>query len=643
MQTLVAFAFTPDARVRRPERVREGFERVEQWYGPLWGTPPLRHRTEDGGRGLLLWEDPAATCRWPAWVRTGSRTVATLHAPLGSDMLAVGTTGEPPLALVDQLRAQPEDVLRLTPPFVLAEVDAGRHTLDLFTDGLGLGRLHEVHTPEGRFWSNRPVAALLFAGLRAEADDEAWRRMAVCDWAMGDRTPYAGVRTVPAATRITADVTGVARSSVDVLAGLVARRVDPLSAATLDRTAAALVAVAESVATTWPAVPVLSLSGGRDSRLVAAAFLAAGRPVQLRTYETALGEAQTARRLVGLLPAPVEHEVTVPAERRAGPRRSGAYARACRWHDVTEGLRPAVYLRSTPPRRLLQHDPPLVTGVGGELGHAPGYPDDVEQLERLPLGRRLDGYARALEAKVSLPRGVAPHAREAVARQIRAVVQHAADRGVTDAKALDWFYADERLRRWGLVGESSGRVLPLLAGDFVSAALGLSTAQSRASALHTALIGQLVPQWAGVPYYGATLGQRQAVPRPRPWQEPDAELVTELLAQPETWGEAFDVPRVQALWRRAREGRAGARDELLLQRVVWRAAFTEHLGAVNAETLPERPRMVVRDPGPAAAPAPRERRRSPVLVLATLANDVPLARTLARTALGRRVRRFLGA
>lgn len=639
MQTLVAFALNAGVH---PERIRAGIDRVERWYGPRWGQPPRTDVCVTGLLGLALWQSPKASCRWPAWVQAEDRTVATLHVPLGHERLLGRVAREhAPLALAAHLRRHPDDLQQLVPPFVLAELDAGDGALTLLTDGLGLGRLHEVRTAEGRFWSNRPLAALRFAGRRAEPDRQAWQRMAASDWAMGDLSPYLGVSVVRASTRIIASRSGVRSSTGDVLRELLRQRCDPLTARSVDRTATALTDAVSQVSTTWPGVPTLSLSGGRDSRLVAAAFVAAGRPFRLKTYGGAVGEAATARQLVELLPEPVEHELTAPPGRRDGRRRAGGYDRARQWHDVTEGLRPAVYLRGNPPQRLPHYDRPLVCGVGGEFGHAPGYPDDVEQLERLPLEKRLDGYTQALRAKVTLPRGVAAHALDAATRQIRAVVDHAAVRGVTDAKALDWFYADERLRRFGMAGESAGRVLPLLTTEFVGAALGLSTAQSRASALHTALIERLVPQWAGVNYYTATLKARQAVTQQRLWEESDVELLADIVAQPNDWGEAFDVAQVQAMWRRARQGRAAPRDELLLQRVVWRAAFTDHLAAVNAEAPTGRPRNApAADPPPSPVPV---RRRSPVLVLAIWANDVPLARRLARTRLGRRVRRFLGA
>jgi len=388
------------------------------------------------------------------------------------------------------------------------------------------------------------------------------------------------------------------------------------------------------VARLWPGTPTLSLSGGRDSRLVAAAFLAAGVRVRFTTYAGAAGEADTARALLARLPGPVEHAVRTPDAPRT-PEGLGALSRARRWHDTTEGLRPALYLRGAAPGRLPGHRKALVCGVGGELGHTPGYPDDVEQVERLPAAARAAAFTSSLLAKITLPTGPSDAAVRAVSTQVATVLQHASARGVTDAKALDWFYADERLRRWGMTGESTGRVMPLLVPAFVEACFGLTTAQSRASALHTALIERLVPAWAGVPYFSATLRERGQPAYRRLWEDDEADLVGGLVTGGDDWTDGFEVERVRSVWRRASGGRPAARDELLLQRVVWRAAFTDHLAAVNDEPALVRPRVAPAPPR--AAPGPR-----PLHRLATYANDVPLARRLARTALGRRIRGRLG-
>lgn len=635
MQTLLAYAWE---RGVLAERVTAGRARIEQWYGTLWGDGVSAAAAATDRLGLQLWHRTDDPCRWPAWATGGSRTAATLHVPLGYQRLVGSAALEhAPVALARRLHDHPAEVNRLTAPFVLGLLDSESATLELWTDGLGLGRLYEVQTKEGRIWSNRPVAALLFAGLSAEVDPLAWRRMAACDWAMGAETPYRGVRTIPAGTHVRVDRSGCREQSLDVLGSLVESRRDPLEEQTVADAAAGLTDVARSVSELWPGVPVVSLSGGRDSRLVAAAFVATGVDVRLRTSGGAVGEADTARELVSRLGGHVEHEVTVPTAQRPGRPRDGAYARARQWHDMTEGLRPALYIRNAAPRTLIRQRTVLVGGVGGEFGHAPGYPDDVERLERLGPDQRLEAFASALQAKIVLPRGVARQAEADVANQVEKVLRHAAACGVSDAKALDWFYADERLRRWGMVGESHGVVLPLLAPEFVAAAFGLTTPQSKESRLHHTLIERLVPAWSQVPFYSATLKQRTAIQQERLWEDADVDLVSGVIANADDWGDGFDVAQVQEIWRGALAGQAAARDELLLQRVVWRAAFTAHLAAVNKEPVPERrAHIVVVSTQPERASARVLRR------LAVRANDVPLARRMARTLLGRKLRRWLG-
>lgn len=635
MQTLVAFAFD---RQPAPAEIAESAARVENWYAPLWPTP---HRADQviGRRiGLMLWHDAEPACRWPAWQTVGSGAVAGLHAPLGAES-AVGSaaTGLAPAALVQRLRSSPGDLLQLTPPFVLAAADVEQDELHLLTDGLGLGRLYELRSPAGWVWSNRPVAALRFAGVPAIADELAWRRMAACDWPMGEATPYAGVHCVPAATQILVSPTGCRRHTIDLLPQIVGAPRGDLDEQAVSEAADGLIAAARSVTTLWPGAPVLSLSGGRDSRLVAASFLAAGVEVRLRTDATIGGEADTARELVARLDRKVRHTVTDGAS-DTKPRVAdgdGPYTRARQWHDISEGLRPAVYASNRPPRLLAKSGRVLVSGVGGEFAHAPAYPHDLDQMLRLPPPRRLDAFTQSLASHFLLPHGLADHSTAAASAQIRTVLEQAAAEGVDSGKAFDWFYAAERLRRWGLAGESSGRVMPLLTPAFLRAASTLSTAQSTTNALHDALIGRFIPAWADVPYFHATLRQRGAARRPKVWEE-DPDRLAAVIADADDWGDAFDVRQVQAVWRRARAGRAAGRDELLLQRVLWRAAFTDHLAAVNQTTARDRTGGAQIQPSRTWVPA------HPLRALAVRANEIPLARRFGRTRPGRWLRRLIG-
>ena len=69
--------------------------------------------------------------------------------------------------------------------------------LELFTDSIGVGRLFQLRLADGWVWSNRPVAALLFAGVAAAPLPRGWSFAAACGWFMDDSTPYDGVLAVP--------------------------------------------------------------------------------------------------------------------------------------------------------------------------------------------------------------------------------------------------------------------------------------------------------------------------------------------------------------------------------------------------------------------------------------------------------------
>ncbi|MFB6722108.1 hypothetical protein ACFCV3_18175 [Kribbella sp. NPDC056345] len=195
METLVAYAFhRPDSAAR----AAEGAARVEAYY-----ADSAAHWGHDGRtNGLHLWG--TGDTLWPAWHQTGNVRVASLHTPVGYERV-VGdiTPADAPGPLAEAVRRTPEAFIDLAPPFTMAVLEDDR--LDLFTDSAGLGQLFQVRLPDGWVWSNRPVAALLFAGVAAAASPRGWAFAAACGWFMGDSTPYEGVLAVPGATHIVAD------------------------------------------------------------------------------------------------------------------------------------------------------------------------------------------------------------------------------------------------------------------------------------------------------------------------------------------------------------------------------------------------------------------------------------------------------
>jgi hypothetical protein len=556
------------------------------------------------------------------------------------------TPADAPARLADRLATDPEAVFDLVPPFVLAALDQRAGELRLHTDYLGVGRLLRVDTPWGHVWSNRPVAALRFAGLRAEPDDEAWLRIAGCDWAMGDRTAYRGVSVVPPATSVCAARGSTTTRSLDPLAALMAGPgTDPLTDDGVEGVVAGLTATVRSYQRLWPTAPQLNLSGGMDSRLVAAVFLAAGTEPSFLTDGSVAGEATTARELTARVGAADRHAVSVAAGGRVTPTSSrprtghGALTRGRRWHDHSETLQSSTRITRTPPRLLTWHSPPLVSGVGGELAHG-YYPDDLARLMRLPLRARKLAFAQTLASRLLLPDGLSPAAGDTVRDQLDRVVGEAFDRGVEDHHALDWYYASERLRRWGPAHDGFGKVLPLLTPAYVTAGLRLSAQDSHGGRLHQAVIARCLPAWSEVPFFSPTLKQRQAAPRRAVWHGRDAEGIGAAIARDDGWGAGFDVEKVGRVWRRAAAGRpVSLRHEHLLYRVLWRETFADHAAAANDERRPTPVRAG------AARPAARRDGRDIarwVRPLAVRANETPIGRTVARSDLGHWLRARVG-
>jgi hypothetical protein len=404
---------------------------------------------------------------------------------------------------------------------------------------------------------------------------------------------------------------------------------------------------------------VVDLSGGRDSRLVASAFIAEGIDVQLHSHDGVPGDLETARELVIRLDTPAEHRIThTQSGGRAAPRPVAAAELARRWHQFSEGLRPSSFLHHPPPLHLDANLSVVIGGAGGEIAHGYYYPRNPDAVAALPLPDRLAAFAAAVVARHTAIPGSSATARAALQTHVLRVLSQIAAHGVTDATMLDHYYLRERLRRWGTTAERLGTVSPLLSPSFMRAALSLTPAERCANVLHRGITRELVPQWADVPYFpGETPPTRPAgVPQGRPPRilrladSTDTDELTSLLADASDWAADFDVPHVHAMWHRSVAGTSTAQEEQTLRRVIWAATFQDHLARVRGRSTPLRAVAVV---PPGATPrrgGGGPGRPSVPSRLVTGLRRQPSVRAVVRTRLfravwhspvGRRIRRML--
>jgi hypothetical protein len=613
MQTLLLYVGTDESR---HEGLSHGVERIEAHFSRLWPSGWVRHGCELPFSGMHLWDVDDAECLWPSWSEDELAGVATLYVPLGYQRL-IGDVppARSPQPLARALMQAPEGILELTPPVVLARMDKREPRLDLWTDAMGIGRMFRLRTPRGWVWSNRPEAACLFAGVPARPDPMGWRYQAATDWFMGETSPIEGVGILPAATHMTVS----ARRAQPVISQL-----DPSvifsgsGGADFEGVAQALRDTARSVTAIWPGTPSLDLTGGRDSRVVAAAFLSAGIDVRLHTHDAVPGEVEAAEHLVRLLGQDVPHDIRQVSSRRAGAKPIAAAEQVYRWHRFSGGLRPSSYLAHTPPTTLSATSTPAIGGAGGELAHGYYYPAAIQKIDALPVTERLPAYRNHLLLRLFRIAGATDEARAEAAVQIDRVLRRGLSLGLTDASLLDYFYADERLRRFGTTGERQGVISPLLTPAFVQASFALRPDQRLDAELHRGVMKHLVPLWADVPFFKPTPGAPAAgaggtvnakpAPPPTPFRlgmAIDADQLDEAFALPSRCAADLDHRVARELWAASRAGTSTAADELGLWRILWRDLFHDHLALALGG--PAAPREAVQVP-----PEPIRRDRAKV-------------------------------
>src|SRR5262249_4412092 len=179
----------------------------------------------------------------------------------------------------------------------------------IINDGLGYARIYEMRFGGGWVWSNRPGACPLFAGRNPAVNELGWHSLATVGWFMGDTTPFADVSLVERGSVITVSLATAERrvERCDALAAWVSPR--PTHGASGEEVAAGLTETIRDACELWPRTPQIDLTGGRDSRRVAAAAVAAGIDAEYRTVRTYDGEVATAQELVRLAPRPMPHQI----------------------------------------------------------------------------------------------------------------------------------------------------------------------------------------------------------------------------------------------------------------------------------------------------------------------------------------------
>jgi hypothetical protein len=582
--TWVAYAFDHEVGV---DRVMAGLSRVEAHYGPLYGEGLVAHARVDGVAGMALWHPADERLRWPLWTERDGLAVASTNAITGWERV-VGDV-EAPAAAVEigqALASDPDRLALLNPPFVISVHDETARSLTIVNDPIATARLYEVRTDAGSVWSNRLGALPLFAGVAPVADPEGWAIHAATGWFLGETTPIRGARKVAPGTAIVARATAgaaeVSRRQTDAVARLVEprRAYFRRSAAEAAGQAAGL---ARSVGSVWSVKPTVNFSGGRDSRVSAAGFIAAGVDAEFRTMDIEPGEAELARRLIAAAGSPVPHTIAQPEQGEPGEHLRDRIAAIHLMHDGIANPMSALQATVRLPQRNLPR--PLVTGHGGELGH--GFYYSRATLSELRAGGTAELVGRLERAGRRRHSAATEEAYAAYLDEIERTLEVGRSYGIAGPNLLDYYYLAQRLSFRAGLGSRNDRYSACATPAFIRACFDLTPRQRLKAKLHRRIVGLLVPSWKRIAFFQSGAAQTREMNRDRIWAKPrHAGELGELISEESSWAEWFDAARIHEMWGEARDGSGHPHDESVFMRVAWRACFEDHLRLLASRASP---------------------------------------------------------
>jgi hypothetical protein len=573
--TWLAYAF--ERPVERG-RVEAALDRVGEHYQEVMADPLVREASVGARAGLALWHRGDERLRWPLWADGGDLVAAWTSAPTGwRALLGDLDPAEASTALARRLVDDPELLAEVNPPFVLGALRPTTEELVILADAVGAARLYEMRTNAGTVWSNRLGALPLFAGTTPEADPRGWQILAAAGWFLGSWTAVRGARKLlgGSVVRVRPEPAGleIERRETSARSRIASPRDVDRERAAAEAAEGAL-ACAVDVRNSWAAPIAVDLTGGRDSRVAAAAVLAAGIEAEFQTVDADPGEVDVVRKLIRASKVPIQHLVLAPEPPSV---EADMFERLRLLHHHHDGMvNPQAGGRGAIEPLHHGYEGPVISGTGGEIGHG-FYYRNRKQLRNI----RGKGRTRMVRRMMLMARKGGGAARRESYLSYRAEVEQTFDEaqslGLSGPRLLDYFYFAQRLAHRSGLGVRNDRYSPCSSAAFMRACFDLRPAERLDLVAHRAVIARLAPEWNGIEFF-AGAGTAGEVNYDRPWErERDATRLEQVIFEDESWHDLFEPDAVQRLWSAARSGLGTAHHERLFLRIAWRASFEEHL------------------------------------------------------------------
>lgn len=570
-QFLVAYSVAPDASMTDAE-LQIRVDVAGEYLRRLTASELEVVRVGDLRSGFIVWLHRSRSLRWPSASHRDGEGAAWLHVPAAAGGIHDGVDA---ITLARDVTDGSVDRAALGAP--CAALYWNKDGLRIANDRFGMARLYEFNMSGfAHVWSSRTGLAHVFAGIEPEINQTAWSEMSTFGWpADGQAHMGAGHQLPPSSTRTTGNLGGVTNSS-DLSDWIRASTDGDVPSF---REGAEGMIHALRVASWWEQKPVADLSGGKDSRVTAAAAVRAGVVDALRTVETDPGEVETARELLRLCPEEIAHRIDAvsPPTLPEG----GVMERYHSMHRAWEGAYNAVSaFRAHPFTGFKPERAARINGLGGEAIQGRNLVNAAIR-ERL-LGKGPAAGQERLEKIAGMrSRAVTQDAMDVSRSTIRAHFERSLELGFDNAfMVIDHFYNFSKMPYWSHPQATGATLLPLYSPQLQARTMWAMRHPLEYGELHRELLRHLLPAWAEVPFYKGTSGTRSA---PKMWEYEDWSEVSAIVQDEIETLETFDHGSVRDIVREASAGEGTAIHETTLTRVMWELSFRGVVDEVREE------------------------------------------------------------
>jgi hypothetical protein len=515
-----------------------------------------RELVEGRGWGMFGAAASPGGWNWNLVSRDEDVLVATVGLPVGLDdtVLSGG-----PIGVARGVLAARSVLDGVVPPFAVLATDGTRFAAQ--QDWFGMASMYIYRSHGVVAFSNRPILLPYVFGDAIHTDVEGFARYAACDAFVGSTSPVVGVKPLGPGEAFRGernpDNTWMISLSQGMClddAAIAGARMD--SDADLEAlVVAGFSRVTSSLDRLWPATDLLrcGLSGGRDSRLLAASLLADGMSPQFFTFTEIPEEGVVASRLIELARGagrPVIHNLIPPRNGSSGGT-SGVRQRLTDlfWHYDFSHRRQLVLRGRTAQQQI---PAAAINGVIGGIAWGAWVPENWTQPSRNPTEEVHVALRRGLASKSGGP--LCEPAGSWIDDYLTELTEHAALLGLDQVQSLTWMYCASRGRTWAPPRHSFEQIMPYVTPEFVSAAVALPLPRMKSSDFHRRLTERLVPEWTGVDYVHGVGNSKRT---PYIWEGDGLQLLTELSDSTTaelTW--MLDRDRVTTALNRIRQGKS---------------------------------------------------------------------------------------